>query len=237
MNRNLMSGVVLGTVKSAPDAMGSVEVEYRGIGTHTRPRAFIATPLAGGKRGMYFMPEIDDEVLVAFRNGDRDHPYIVGFLWDGVDAPPETDRQNRVIHTPGGHQLRFEDGNGKVIVQSSGGHSVTLDDKAGTVTISAKAQGSDTNEIVIKTSGTITIRASSKVTVAALQVELTEGAAHPVVFGDLLLTHLNTLTTLFNTHTHPGELAAGMFPVTPMTPVPPFPTPTSSLLSSKVETG
>src|ERR1041384_7317146 len=102
MNRQLMPGVVLGTVKSTPDELGQVEVEYRGIGTHQRPRAAIAPPLAGGRRGMDSMPEIDDEVLVAFRNGDRDHPYIVGFLWDGVDKPPETDRQNRVIHTPGG---------------------------------------------------------------------------------------------------------------------------------------
>lgn len=233
-----MASVVLGTVKSTPDELGCVEVEYRGLGTHQRPRVPIATPLAGDSRGLYFMPEIDDEVLVAFDHGHPDHPFIVGFLWDGVQKPPETDRQNRVIVTPGGHQLRFEDGTGKVVIKSSGGHVVELDDNAGTVKVAAKtATPGSVNEIVIETAGTITIRASSRVTVAAPEIELTEGASHPVVFGDLLLTHLGNMATVFDSHLHTGELALGIFPVTPVPPTTPFPTATSSLLSSKVKTG
>jgi hypothetical protein len=50
-------------------------------------------------------------------------------LWNGVDTPPETNRQNRVFVTPGGHTLRFEDGDPKkVVIGSSGGHTITLDD-------------------------------------------------------------------------------------------------------------
>ena len=53
----------------------------------------VAAPLAGKKRGAFFMPELGDEVLVAFEHGDFDHPFIIGFLWNGVDTPPETDLQ------------------------------------------------------------------------------------------------------------------------------------------------
>ena len=78
------------------------------------------------------MPEIDDEVLVAFEHGDFEHPFIVGFLWNGEDVPPETTNKNRIIKTPGGHQLRFEDEDGqqKIIVKTNGGHQITLDDSA-----------------------------------------------------------------------------------------------------------
>jgi uncharacterized protein involved in type VI secretion and phage assembly len=85
--------------------------------------------LAGKGRGAFFMPEVDDEVLVAFEHGDFDHPFIVGFLWNGVDQPPETTNKNRIIKTPGGHQLRFEDdGAKKILVKSNGGLEIVLDD-------------------------------------------------------------------------------------------------------------
>lgn len=76
------------------------------------------------------MPEQDDEVLVAFEQGDFDHPYIVGFLWNGRDLPPESNAQIRTVVTPGNHTLRFEDTDGakKIIVRSSGGLEITLDD-------------------------------------------------------------------------------------------------------------
>ena len=73
--------------------------------------------------------------------------------------------------------------------------------------------------------------------VEAPQIELVESATHPLVFGDDLMTYLNQLVTMFNAHLHPGELAAGILPVTPAPPVPPFPPATPSLLSMKVKTG
>jgi hypothetical protein len=53
------------------------------------------------------------------------------------------------------------------------------------------------------------------------------------VFGDDLLVYLNQLVAMFNSHVHPGELAAGFIPVTPMLPVPPMPPPSPGLLSIK----
>jgi uncharacterized protein involved in type VI secretion and phage assembly len=102
----------------------------------------IASPLSGADRGLQFMPELDDEALVAFDRGDFDHPYVVGFLWNGVDRPPESDPKNRVIMTPGQHTIRLEDGNPKkVIIRSSSGHEIVLDDTTGVGKISIKTNG------------------------------------------------------------------------------------------------
>jgi len=83
------------------------------------------------------MPELQDEVLVAFEHGDFAHPYIIGYLWNGVDTPPESNPHNRIILTPGGNTLRFEDSDGakKVVLRSSAGHEIVLDDSAQSITV------------------------------------------------------------------------------------------------------
>jgi len=134
-------GVITGIVKSLddPQGQGRIELEFRGLPDNQESGwAPIAVPLAGKSRGMYFMPEVEDEVLVAFERGDFDHPYVVGYLWNGVDSPPETDPENRIIFTPGKHTLRFEDKNKKVILQSAGGHELVIDDSAQTLTLQTK---------------------------------------------------------------------------------------------------
>jgi hypothetical protein len=73
--------------------------------------------------------------------------------------------------------------------------------------------------------------------VDAPQIELVESAAHPLVFGDDLLRYLTQLVQMMQTHMHPGELALGIFPVTPMVPGTAFPQPTQALLSTQVKTG
>ena len=39
--------------------------------------------------GFYSLPEVDDEVVVAFQQGDIRHPYIIGIVWNGKDQPSE----------------------------------------------------------------------------------------------------------------------------------------------------
>lgn len=64
----------------------------------------------GGKdRGFFYHPELQDEVLVAFEEGDPQHPYIVGFLWNGVDLPPTTDPHRRLIRSVNGHEIELYD--------------------------------------------------------------------------------------------------------------------------------
>jgi uncharacterized protein involved in type VI secretion and phage assembly len=133
-------GVVTAIVKSLndPEGQGRIELQFPWLSDSLRSSwAPVAAPLAGKQRGLFFMPEIDDEVLVAFEHGRFEHPYIVGYLWNGVDTPPESNPDNRVVVTPGGHTLRFEDGAGgkKVILKSSSGQTITLDDSDGSITL------------------------------------------------------------------------------------------------------
>ena len=103
--------------------------------------------IGGGKeRGIYFMPEIDDEVLVAFEQGDINRPYVLGGLWNGKDKPPEAIANVvkggkvslRMIKSRSGHLIKLEesDSDEKItIVDKSTKNSIVLDAKAGTITI------------------------------------------------------------------------------------------------------
>jgi uncharacterized protein involved in type VI secretion and phage assembly len=105
-------GVVVGTVVDVNDleGQGRVLVRYPWMrGKNQGYWAPVSTLMAGGGRGAWFMPEKDDEVLVAFEQGDVSHPFILGFLWNGQDKPPTTNPHLRVIRSVNGHEIRFYD--------------------------------------------------------------------------------------------------------------------------------
>jgi len=52
--------------------------------------ARVAVPFAGDSRGAFLIPDIDDEVLVSFVNGDPRQPIVIGGLWSGSADVPET---------------------------------------------------------------------------------------------------------------------------------------------------
>ena len=137
-------GVVIALVTNVSDplGLGRIQLSFPWMDADLTSWARVAAPMAGSKRGAFLMPEVDDEVLVAFEAGDFNHPYVVGFLWNGVDKPPETDPKNRVLLTPGGHTIRLEDGaDKKLIVRSSSGHEIALDDSAAGQQLSVKTKG------------------------------------------------------------------------------------------------
>ncbi len=142
-------GVVVGLVKSLadPSGEGRIQLEFPWLpGSQHSGWAPVAAAMAGKSRGAFFMPEPGDEALVGFENGDFNHPFILGFLWNGADRPPESDAKNRIILTPGGHTLRFEDRDGakKIILKSSSGHEVVLDDSPGAQSITLATPGQQT---------------------------------------------------------------------------------------------
>jgi phage baseplate assembly protein gpV len=77
------------------------------------PWARIATLMGGLERGTYFIPQIGDEVLVAFNHGDIREPYVLGGLWNTLDRPPTpipTDAiTKRIIRTPLQQEITFDD--------------------------------------------------------------------------------------------------------------------------------
>lgn len=147
-----MNGVVTGQVLSRddPDQQGRVQVSLPFLGGQNDSYwAPVATLLAGGSTGSWFMPEVGDEVLLAFNQDDVGHPYIIGFLWNGQDQPPDTNPKHRMILTPGKNLLEFDDTDGstKITLQSSGGQSVVIDDSgSGSITVTGNTAGSITLE-------------------------------------------------------------------------------------------
>ncbi|HZT32868.1 MAG TPA: phage baseplate assembly protein V [Bryobacteraceae bacterium] len=140
-----IEGVVVGIVIDNQDPQGLARVKVKfpwlsddDIGHWAR----IAVLMAGNQRGTYFLPEVGDEVLVAFELGDVAKPYVLGGLWNGVDAPPETNsngsNDRRLIKSRSGHLVRLDDTNGSEkieIIDKSGNNSITVDASSNTITI------------------------------------------------------------------------------------------------------
>jgi uncharacterized protein involved in type VI secretion and phage assembly len=139
------AGVVTAFVHEVDPKQGRVKVEYRSIEDKLYSTwAPIAAPMSGKKRGHLFMPEVGDQCLVAFHDGEFNHPYVVGFIWNGEQISHETEASNRVLVTPGGHELRFEDKeqDTRVILRSNGKHELKFEDKAASPHVSLKSNGS-----------------------------------------------------------------------------------------------
>jgi uncharacterized protein involved in type VI secretion and phage assembly len=141
-----MSGVVIGVVteREDPSCEGRIKVKFPWLDETTFSTwAPVASPMAGNGRGAFLMPEIDDEVLVAFEHGDFDHPHVVGFLWNGVDEPPSSDVRQRIIRSKNGHAIRFVDSSadagsmGALIIEDAHGNCITLSN--GKITIKSTA--------------------------------------------------------------------------------------------------
>lgn len=137
--------------------------------------ARLATLFAGKDRGSWFIPDVEDEVLVAFEQGDARRPYILGGLWNGVDGPPHSmDGQNNIklLCSRNGVKITLDDSDGreKLILETPGGQTITLKDGPGSI----EAKDSNGNSIKMEASG-VTIEAAAKVTVNAAQVAVSAG--------------------------------------------------------------
>lgn len=142
--QNLMNGISIGRItnNTDPDGQGRVEVEFTALGEGS-PRRWcsVASVAAGGDRGIFFMPENGDEVLVAFNEGDFDHAFIIGYPWNPVQMPPSVHPGERMIRSREGHTIRFVDspesgGNhGALIIQDAHHNVITMTN--GVMTINA----------------------------------------------------------------------------------------------------
>jgi uncharacterized protein involved in type VI secretion and phage assembly len=119
---------------SDPDGQGRVKVSLPWSPDDTGYEAWarLATMMAGSNRGTWFVPDTDDEVLVAFEGGDPRRPYVLGGLWNGSDSPPES------MDGAGNQKLTLKDGPGTVTIEDSNGNSIKLESSGITVNAAAK---------------------------------------------------------------------------------------------------
>lgn len=176
-----VSGVVVAVVTNNKDedGLGRVKVRFPWLSEQDESQwARMAAPMAGKQRGIYFLPEVDDEVLVAFEHGDIRFPYVLGALWNGKDAPPETngDGKNnlRVIRSRSGHVIRLNDEDGKEtveIVDKSEKNRIVIDTAKNSITIT-----SDKDITLSAAQGTITLDAQKIAIKSSADAKLEAGA-------------------------------------------------------------
>src|SRR5262245_27062334 len=153
-------GLVIGIItdNADPDGQGRVKVKYPWLSPdHASDWARVVSIGGGNQRGVEFLPEINDEVLVGFEQGDVHHPYVLGGLWNGQDKPPaDKDKvvsggkvQQRVIRSRAGHTITLDDndGAGGITIADKSGNKVVIDSASNKMEITmqgdieAKSQG------------------------------------------------------------------------------------------------
>lgn len=161
------TGLVIGTVFDVedPSGWGRVRVEYPWLdGRTVSDWAPIASALAGPDYGVFFIPEKGNECVLAFERGEVNKPFVLGFLWNGIDYCPSTAMRERMIRSVNGHTIRFLDA-----TKTSGGNQggISIEDAHG-------------NAIVL-TNGQLTIRASGTLILDAATIAIQSGGVSRIV--------------------------------------------------------
>ncbi len=161
---NLFYGVTIGLVTNNkdPDKLGRVKVKFPWLSEQEESNwARVLSPMAGAGRGFYFLPEVNDEVLVAFEHGQVEFPYVLGALWNGKDKPPgnNDDGKNnqRLIKSRSGHVIILDDTEGKeqiIIRDKTQKNEIVIDSKTNAMTIKVE------QDLSIETKGKISLKSS-----------------------------------------------------------------------------
>lgn len=164
-----------------PQGLGRVKIKLPWLpdagSSEYQSWARVATLMGGDNRGTWFVPDVDDEVLVAFEHGDPRFPYVIGALWNGKDSPPLSmdgggNNYKKQICSRNGVKVTLDDTDGQetLTLETPGGQKLTLKDGPGSATL----EDSNGNSIKLESAG-ITVTASAKVTVNASSVSVSAG--------------------------------------------------------------
>jgi uncharacterized protein involved in type VI secretion and phage assembly len=155
------------TINKDPLNLGRVKIEIPGVyGDGKQVWANVCSPSAGTNRGVFFTPEVNDEVWVLFEGGDPDFPVVMGSFWIKNDRSGITKADEEItlskIKTKGEHEVtfNFKSGEEKIEIKTKTGENVTLENSK-SILIKDK---DNKNYLKIDTSGkTITIESESKI--------------------------------------------------------------------------
>ena len=188
-------GVVVGIVtqNDDKDKLGRVKVKFPWLADAVESDWARVTQLgAGPNAGAVFIPEVNDEVLVAFEHGDPRHPYVIGGLYNGKDKPNLGDglfdqgkvKRNGFVSRKG-HKFVFFEGpskSGIALITSDAKNKVSLNETNSEVRIecqgkvSIKSQGDmnleTSGNLTLKADGGIKVNSSGNVEVKGAQVKL-----------------------------------------------------------------
>ena len=117
------------------DPEGEERIQVNLMGEDTAPVwARVAAPYAGEGRGLVFLPEIGDEVIVGFMGGNPSEAVVLGSLHSsGAASPTEKSDDNNIkgMVTREGVRLEFDEEKKHVVVETPGGNRITVSDDEG----------------------------------------------------------------------------------------------------------
>jgi phage baseplate assembly protein V len=161
MTPGSMQGIAIGKITDNrdPEGMGRVKLTFPWLDQSMQTDWIaVAQPHAGKDRGIYWMPEIDDEMVVGFLHGDIAKPIVLGALWNHVAPPPSRDPRERMIRSKNGHTIRFLDSTekngdkGALVIEDAHKNMIAMGN--GIMRISAKGTLIiDANTIVVSGKG------------------------------------------------------------------------------------
>ena len=172
-DRHGVRGVVPAIVSNIddPEQLGRMKVTFPWLADNSESHwARVAMVGAGNERGVVILPEVGDEVLVAFDHGDPRMPYVIGGLYNGKDKLPVTPVDGgkvvtRAIVSRNGHRVELHDGDDVITIASGDGqHTFVLDQKG--------------SKVVLETSGDVEVTAKGKVAITSTgEMKLESSAA------------------------------------------------------------
>lgn len=191
------NGVAVGVVtdNQDPEGLGRVRVRFPWLAEDAESTwSRIATFMAGPERGAVFLPEVDDEVLVAFEQGDINFPYVIGALWSAQDTPPEANADGanniRLIRSRSGHELVFNDddegGRAKLEIRTNAGHQIVLDDANGQEKLEIRDKTGNNFIEFDAAQNTVTIESAATLKINAQMIEIEAGANLSIKANGLL---------------------------------------------------
>jgi uncharacterized protein involved in type VI secretion and phage assembly len=209
-------GLMIGIVSNRrdPDGLGRVKVRYPTLKDSERPAqegiesdwARVLAPYGGKDHGLQAVPEVGDEVVVGFMEGDPKVPLIIGSVYSRKNMPPSREVDERIFKSRNGHTIVVSDHAGKerIELQTKSGQRITIDEVAKTITVEAR------------------------------QISLGKLATQPAVHGVVLETILSTLLRVLGAHTHVTPAGPSLPSVELATTTTALTTQMAALLSKKV---
>jgi uncharacterized protein involved in type VI secretion and phage assembly len=199
-------GVAAGIVTNNkdPDKLGRLKITFPWLSDDNETDwVRMTTFMTGGGHGVFFLPEVGDEVLVAFEHGDINRPYVIGALWNGVAQPPEnnSDGQNNIrkIKSRSGHEIIFNDNNTakqeKIEIRTNAGHKIVLDDSAGQEKIEIADKTGNNKIIMDSVQNSINIESVMQLNIKSNIVEI-EGTTSLTLKSHALLKIEGTLVKI-----------------------------------------
>ena len=193
------NGIMIGVVADLddPERLGRVRVTFPYLEDQQSYWARLVVPIAGKDRGVFYRPEVGDEVVVVFEQGDPRRPYIMGGVWNQQDPPPADDgnpTQNnwRFIKSRSGHIFKFDDTQGaeKIeIIDKNETHKVIIDSAnqkiqvicdVGDVEVTASAGDVKVQALNIEVKGDVSVK------VEAPTIDITAQAQATIDGGGML---------------------------------------------------